>query len=195
MTELIHCIRDGSLRLEPGAESGWYDHQTWSLEPLASPDRVPEATHLQLGDRYRRHLEDLFRGALALTRETHVKGVALSAAGLYRPPDAAHLGQSQSERGTAVQPLCPPCCLLPLRCGRCWRKHSGPRPCTKCTGSTAEGACEPSLAEELTLMERLFDGAGPLPRPVNWVWNPNPELSRPPAASQTGARAWCPIPT
>jgi len=85
MTELIHCIRDGSLRLEPGAESGWYDHQTWSLEPLASPDRVPEATHLQLGDRYRRHLEDLFRGALALTRETHVKGVALSAAGCIGP--------------------------------------------------------------------------------------------------------------
>ena len=57
----------------PGEGSGWYDHQTWSLEPLVLPDRRPEAARLELGKRYRKHLEDVFRGSLALTRETHVK--------------------------------------------------------------------------------------------------------------------------
>jgi hypothetical protein len=73
MGELIRRIRSGEIHLLPTEQSGWYDHQTWSLEPLLLPDRMPERAHLELGKRYRKHLEDLFRGALALVRETHVK--------------------------------------------------------------------------------------------------------------------------
>lgn len=87
MGELIGAVRRGGVSLRPvgperlrdGAdtrpvtESGWYDHQMWALEPLAAPQRSPEGARHEFGPRYRRHLEDLFRGAAALTRETHVK--------------------------------------------------------------------------------------------------------------------------
>jgi hypothetical protein len=85
MGELIRRVRSGDVRLMPTEESGWYDHQTWSLEPLLVPDRRPEAARLELGKRYRKHLEDLFRGALALTRETHA-GQAGGGRGGYAGP-------------------------------------------------------------------------------------------------------------
>ena len=61
--------------LEPRSDgnSGWYDFQTWALEPLVLPDKMPEASRLRMNDRYRDQLDDLFKSILALTRETHVK--------------------------------------------------------------------------------------------------------------------------
>jgi hypothetical protein len=85
MGELIRRVRSGDVRLMPREESGWYDHQTWSLEPLLVPDRRPEAARLELGKRYRKHLEDLFRGALALTRETHARQVGGGRGGYAGP--------------------------------------------------------------------------------------------------------------
>ena len=38
--EMIRQIRSGELKLEPRADSGWYDYQTWSIEPLAIPERI-----------------------------------------------------------------------------------------------------------------------------------------------------------
>lgn len=76
---MIRRIRAGSLDLAPTARSGWYDHQTWALEPLVVPERMPEASRLRLGESYRKALLDLFRGVLALTRETHVKQLLLPA--------------------------------------------------------------------------------------------------------------------
>lgn len=74
MGELIRRVRSGDYSLQPSEVSGWYDHQTWSLEPLIVPDRRPESSRMQLGKGYRKHLEDVFRGSMALTRETHAKG-------------------------------------------------------------------------------------------------------------------------
>ncbi len=71
--ELATRIEAGSLSLAPGKDSGWYDHQTWALEPLVAPDRTRESARMRLSPDYRRHLRDLFKGLLALTRETHVK--------------------------------------------------------------------------------------------------------------------------
>lgn len=73
MGELIGAVRRRNVSLRPTPGSGWYDHQMWALEPLAAPQRSPEGARHEFGPRYRRHLEDLFRGAAALTRETHVK--------------------------------------------------------------------------------------------------------------------------
>lgn len=73
MTELIQRIRVGRISLAPTGQSGWVDHQTWALEPLLRMERMPESSHLTIGNRYKQHLEDLFRGTLALTRETHAK--------------------------------------------------------------------------------------------------------------------------
>src|SRR5262249_12647480 len=39
MGELIRRVRSGDIHLMPGEPSGWYDHQTWSLEPLLLPER------------------------------------------------------------------------------------------------------------------------------------------------------------
>jgi hypothetical protein len=83
--ELIRRIRSGSLNLAPREDSGWYDHQTWALESLVIPERMPEAAHLRLGGRYRGYLLDLFRAILALTRETHVKQLESPGVGAAPP--------------------------------------------------------------------------------------------------------------
>jgi hypothetical protein len=88
MSDLISRIRAGEIDLAPMENSGWYDHQSWSLVPLVIPDRMEEASRVEYGKGYRDHLEEVFRAALALTRETHVKqvAVALGGAGMDRTP-------------------------------------------------------------------------------------------------------------
>lgn len=71
--EMVQRIRDGRLPLKPTEKSGWYDYQTWALEPLVLPEKMPEATKLEFSEEYRKHLAELFKGIIALTRETHVK--------------------------------------------------------------------------------------------------------------------------
>jgi hypothetical protein len=79
--EMIKRLRDGSLNLDPTEASGWYDFQTWALEPLVLPDKTPEASRLRMNDRYRDQLDDLFKSILALTRETHVKQLEIPTCG------------------------------------------------------------------------------------------------------------------
>jgi hypothetical protein len=73
--EMIQRIQSGQLSLKPTASSGWYDHQTWALEPLLVPEKTPEAPRLKFNEEYRKLLRELFKGTLALTRETHIKQV------------------------------------------------------------------------------------------------------------------------
>ncbi|MDJ0835698.1 MAG: hypothetical protein QNK37_04225 [Acidobacteriota bacterium] len=73
--EMITRVRDGRLDLAPGPESGWYAYQLHALEPLLRPDTMPEAAKLKLGERYRTYLTDLFKGLMAMTRETHIKNL------------------------------------------------------------------------------------------------------------------------
>jgi hypothetical protein len=81
MREFIAAIRKGKVELTPRENSGWYDYQTFALETLAAPDRADERERLELTSAYRKHLEDLFKGILALTRETHVKQLEMLCAG------------------------------------------------------------------------------------------------------------------
>lgn len=83
---LLDEVRSGRLSLAPTEASGWYERQAWALEPLARPDAAPEAARLVLGPRYREHLGELFRGLLALARETHVKQVEIGVCGAAPPP-------------------------------------------------------------------------------------------------------------
>src|SRR5207253_6708622 len=80
--ELVAQVQAGKINLKPKQNSGWYDYQTWSLEPLILPDTTPEAKHLEFGEEYRGLLVELFKGVLALTRETHIKQ-------LENPPEAS----------------------------------------------------------------------------------------------------------
>jgi hypothetical protein len=77
---LVNAIRQRTLDVTPTAESGWYDYQTWSHEPLVVPDTMPEAAHLSLEDNYRLALVKLFKGSQALARETHMKQLVPAAA-------------------------------------------------------------------------------------------------------------------
>jgi hypothetical protein len=87
--ELANRVKAGSLSLAPNQNSGWYDHQTWALEPLVAPLRAPESTRVRHSDRYRHHLRQLFKGLLALTRETHVKQLEMVLAGAAGRHDPA----------------------------------------------------------------------------------------------------------
>jgi len=79
--EMVRRLRAGSLRLDPTDTSGWYDLQTWALEPLVLLDKMPEGARLTANSRYREQLEELFKAILSLTRETHVKQLEIARIG------------------------------------------------------------------------------------------------------------------
>jgi hypothetical protein len=158
MGELIRQVRSGEVSLMPGEGSGWYDHQTWSLEPLLVPDRRPEAARLELGKRYRKHLEDLFRGALALTRETHARQAGGGRGGYADPRQRPILVLPD----LSVEPL-------PAVYSRRAAAYRFVRSVLEdAFGADAleamhrlwpDGASTASLAEELAEVEALFTGA------------------------------------
>jgi hypothetical protein len=158
MTELIRRLRAGKIRLSPTDRSGWYDYQTWSLAPLVVPDNLPESARLDLGKRYRRHLEDLFRGVLVLARESHAKQGGGGRGG-YGGPSRQPIWIRPS---LTVEPLP----TLYRRRADCYRflrsvleEVFGIEAVRRLHRLTPEGTCPIDLAEELDEMQRLFDGA------------------------------------
>lgn len=84
--EMVQQIRDGRFSVKPSEKSGWYDYQTWALESLVLPERMPQTTKLTFSKEYREHLLELFKGVIALTRETHVKRLHSCLLGAALPP-------------------------------------------------------------------------------------------------------------
>jgi hypothetical protein len=85
LDEMVRRIRSGVLALHPSGRSGWYEWQTWALEPLLVPDKTPEAARLRMNEGYRRQFEDMFKAAVAPPREDHPRGRSASGAGHGRP--------------------------------------------------------------------------------------------------------------
>lgn len=83
--EMIRRIQSGQLALRPTDDSGWYDYQTWSLEPLVIPEKMREHEHLEFDPSYAKQLLELFKGILALTRETHIKQLEIPMVGSAMP--------------------------------------------------------------------------------------------------------------
>lgn len=83
--EMIRRIHSHQLSLKPGLDSGWYDYQSWALEPLVLPNETPEASRLRYDASYVRLLEELFKGILSLTRETHIKQLEIPMVGAAAP--------------------------------------------------------------------------------------------------------------
>lgn len=156
--ELIVRVRSGQVTLAPTPHSGWFDHLTWSLEPLIRHDASPEAARLSLGSRYRNHLEELFKGILTLSRETQVKQLKAAVAGAKGLRETViHVSPDLS-----VEPLAE---LYRRRVG-CYRyvrgvleEAFGPAAVGDLRRLTSDGPVEPGLAAELTTMEQLFEGA------------------------------------
>jgi hypothetical protein len=157
--EMIKGIREGSLRLDPTDTSGWYDWQTWALEPLVAPDRMPEGARLRMNGAYREQLTELFKAILSLTRETHVKQ-------FYIPYPGASL---EPPEPPTIVPVSPELTVEPIRTyyERRARGYRFVRSVLPSLGSvdvmrrlTPEGtvvAC--ALDEELDEMATLFEGA------------------------------------
>lgn len=157
--EMIRRIRSGQLSLKPSATSGWYDYQTWALEPLVVPERMSEAKNLQLDDSYRQQLLELFKGLLALTRETHIKQLEVPMAGSAAP------------RPEVVISIYPELSAEPLATfyyRRAWsyfyiqwalEQTFGPATLEKLQRLTAAGPVKQTLAAELRSMADLFYGA------------------------------------
>jgi hypothetical protein len=164
MGELIRRVRSGEIDLRPSENSGWYDRLAWSLEPLIAPERTPEGARLDLGSRYRLHLEALFRGGLALAREAHVKqlkgGYGGGRAGPREPP--VYVSPELT-----VEPFPT---LYARRAEGCRFVRSvlegsfGADALQGLRRPFAGGKGEASLAEELGWMERLFEGAAAMAR-------------------------------
>lgn len=161
---LIAEIRAGRIRLEPTATSGWYDRQTWALEPFLRPDAMPEAPHLQLGDRYRAYLVECFKGLLALTRETHVKQLELGKAEAMAAPPSR---PAYVALPFTVEPL-------PTHYDRRAEAYAFVRGVLEETFGaprvaplhrrTAEGSVALDLATEAAFMEALYRGAADVAR-------------------------------
>jgi hypothetical protein len=159
--EMIRRIRSGELNLEPSADSGWYDYQTWALEQLVIPERMPEAKHLQLDDEYRKLLLELFRGTLTLTRETHTKQLELAYCG-------AALGEDREtvfidiDPALSAEPL--PTFYLRRAVGYRYIRNVledtfGAQALQALHRLNDGGPVQKCLAEELDAIENLFFGA------------------------------------
>jgi hypothetical protein len=155
--EMIKRIRAGTLELKPTPASGWYDHQTYALEALVAPDRMPEGKHLALEESYRKELDGLFKALLALTRETHVKQLEMPMAGAAMPPPVLYISPNLT-----VEPL-PTYYLRRARSYRFVREvveqTFGAEGMAQMRRLTAAGPLNLSLGAELRLMEALFHGA------------------------------------
>ena len=162
MKEVITRLKDGRLSFQPKGDSGWYDHQLWSLESLVRFDKSVEAGKIRPNDQYRKHLEDLFKGTYALMRETHIKQLAL-------PAPASEAAPPMVEREKVYVAPDPHVELLPtmyLRRAASYRfvrgvliDILGEENVALLRRQTANGPVEMNLLQELDQLAGLFGGA------------------------------------
>lgn len=69
LDEVIIRVKDNRLSLKPSEDDGWYLRELYALETLLKSDN----DRLQIGVHYRESLEQLFKGLMSLSRETHIK--------------------------------------------------------------------------------------------------------------------------
>jgi hypothetical protein len=155
--EMIRRMRSGELDLTPDEDSGWYDHQTYALEAIAAPERMPEGQHLELLDSYRRELDGLFKALLALTRETHVKQLEQPRLGAAFTPPVSGI-----RANLTTEPL-PSYYLRRARSYAFIRdvlvEAFGDDALSKMDRLTAEGPLDVTLYDELESILGLFYGA------------------------------------
>lgn len=159
MEEVLKHVQSGRLDLRPRSDSGWYDHQLWALEPLARPNRAPEAERLRCAKGYCKALEDLFKGVYALTRETHAATLEV----------ASEMGVSMPARRKVI--ISPELSVEPLMTcyGRRADSYHFVRQVLETRFDlaglgqmrrlTPNGPVTADLGTELTAMEQLFRGA------------------------------------
>jgi hypothetical protein len=105
--EMVRRIRSGVLALHPSGRSGWYEWQTWALEPLLAPDRTPEATRVRMNEGYRRQFEDMFKAAGSTTRESGLRQLGLVAPSMANlsPERMTEFQRLRVRPGLSVEPM------------------------------------------------------------------------------------------
>lgn len=158
---MIEHIRSGKIQLEPRPESGWYDYQTWSLEPMVIPEKMSEAKYLEFSESYRKQLLELFKGILALTRETHIKQLEIPAPGAAaRPPVERKVVPIYPELSAEPLPTYYARRAVGYRFIRTvLRDTFGTDALRQLHRITADAPVEASLSDELDAIESLFTGA------------------------------------
>lgn len=163
MKTLIAEIRAGKIDLKPRPDSGWYDHQTWALQPLLLPEKMPEVSHVEFGEQYRKYLEELFKGTLALTRETHVKQLDFPA-----PAAAPFEDDKVRKQDLVIKPelVIEPLPQMYLRRAQSYlfvrhvlAEAFGEEALAAVHRQTQDGPAKATLDEELRQMTTLFYGA------------------------------------
>jgi len=159
--KLIEEIQAGRIDMTPKANSGWYDYQAFSLEPLILTDKFTEAKKIKFTKEYRKELKEFFKSFLALTRETHIKQLECPIVGCAMFPEP--------RKNTIT--LSPDLTLEPLASFYLRRARSynfihhvllnafGEENLKKMHRLAAEGPVEKNLSQELAEMEGLFFGA------------------------------------
>jgi hypothetical protein len=160
MDAFVAGIRDGSVSLAVRQDSGWYDRQQSALEPFLRPEVTAEARHVTWGEAYRQRMEQLFRGALALARETHIKNLEVGAPTAMAPrPQPVQVTVTPA---LTVEPH-PTAWLRRADAYRYVRnlleRVFGKEGLETMRRMTPEGPVTVSLGEELVAFERLFTGA------------------------------------
>jgi hypothetical protein len=156
--EIIKHLRSGRVKIVPGQNSGWYDHQLYALSALVLFDQLPEAKKLVPDEQYRQCLDELFKGFYALTREIHIKqletrygaGIPIPKPKLYIIPGltAEPLPTYYYRKSQAYQFI-----------NQVLQEIFGSTALKEMRRLTADGPVEQSLLDELTSIEMLFRGA------------------------------------
>jgi hypothetical protein len=105
--EMVRRIRSGVLALHPSGGSGWYEWQTWALEPLLAPDKTPEAARLRMNEGYRRQFEDMFKAAMAVPRDSGARplGLVAPAMATLSPERMTEFQRLRVRPGLTVEPM------------------------------------------------------------------------------------------
>jgi hypothetical protein len=155
MAVLIARIRDGTVKLAPRKNDGWYQYQVDALETLLVPEKAQETGKLLLTADYKRRLIEAFKALVTKRRETHARLLALA------QPATAPLGPNQ---------VCPrlrlePCATFYLRTARAYgflqnllATVAGPERLKKMHALRQSGPRELSLDAELTAIRQRFYG-------------------------------------
>ena len=157
---MIEEIQKGKLVLDPAPDSGWYDYQTWAIEPLIVPRKMPEASRIAFGRRYRQHLIDLCKGILVSIRETHSDAVELPS--IFCMGDVVRVIELRIRPRLSLEPL-PTHYLRRALTYRFIHEVLGGAFGEETLDSIhrlgLDGPVAKPLADELPMMESLFRGA------------------------------------
>ncbi|MCK4247146.1 MAG: hypothetical protein KAX04_01245 [Methanomicrobia archaeon] len=87
MEIFIDRIRSGEIDLTPTENSGFYDYQTYALEPFLLPEKAEENNRVFLTAKYKERLVNAFKTIMTKNRETHIKTLEIGGiASVEEPP-------------------------------------------------------------------------------------------------------------